>query len=183
MLRLPGRWWTSLSPARHRSACHDAAKASPRAAYQAICSRGADFGQVGFEPQQVPTTQEPAVYLNFSVPYQIVQVRRSGENRLPDGDVPPLGRRARQQVCPENPRKPATQRGGRFVGEHGSHGNWRRGWDSPPPSYKAKENSRLLRTPHPCVAGTCHSHNWYAGIRFSGTRSNQRNRSRLGPRV
>ena len=42
----------------------------------------------------------------------------------------PFPRRASQQVCPKNPRQPATQRGGRSGGEHGSHRNWRRGCGS-----------------------------------------------------
>jgi hypothetical protein len=55
------------------------------------------------------------------------QVRRSGEKRPPENDFRPSPRRVSQQVCPENPRKPATQRGDRSGGERYSHGNWRTG--------------------------------------------------------
>ena len=37
----------------------------------------------------------------------------------------------RSLACP-NPRKPAKQRGAPSGGEHGSYGNWRRGWDLNP---------------------------------------------------
>ena len=34
-------------------------------AYQVVRSRSTDFGQVGFEPQQGPTSLKPAFYLGF----------------------------------------------------------------------------------------------------------------------
>jgi hypothetical protein len=37
-------------------------EASP---YQSVRSRSTDFGQVGFEPGQVPTALKPAFYLGF----------------------------------------------------------------------------------------------------------------------
>jgi hypothetical protein len=58
--------------------------------------------------------------------YQIGQVNSFGEKGPPESDFPPSARGARQQGCPENPRKPATQRGARSGGEHVSYGNWRR---------------------------------------------------------
>jgi len=36
-----------------------------RNAYQSVRSRSTDFGQVGFEPEQVPTTRKSAFYLGF----------------------------------------------------------------------------------------------------------------------
>ncbi len=39
------------------------------APYQSVRSRGTDFGQLGFEPGQVPTALKPAFYLGFWVPY------------------------------------------------------------------------------------------------------------------
>jgi len=92
-------------------------------------SQSADFGQVGFESGRVPAALKPAVYLGFCVPYQNGQVRRSGENWPPESDFRPSPRWASQQVCPENRRKPVTQRGGRPGGERGSHVNWRRKCD------------------------------------------------------
>jgi hypothetical protein len=34
-------------------------------AYRSVRSRSTDFGQVGFEPGQVPTALKPAFYLDF----------------------------------------------------------------------------------------------------------------------
>ncbi len=71
--------------------------------------------------------RKPVFYLVFCVPYQSAQVRRSGENWPSESDFRASPRRASQQVCPENPRKPATQRGARSGREHGSYENWRGG--------------------------------------------------------
>jgi hypothetical protein len=54
------------------------------------------------------------------------KVRRQMASRE---SFPLLWRWVSPQVCPENPRRPATQRSGRSGGEHGLHGNWRRKCD------------------------------------------------------
>ena len=38
---------------------------APQRPYQSVRSRSTDFGQVGFEPEQVPTARKPAFYLGF----------------------------------------------------------------------------------------------------------------------
>ena len=110
----------------HLSSVDAPLSASPRVPYQSVRSRSTDFGQVGFEPGQGPTPLKPAFNLGFCVPYQNAQVSRSGEKWPPESDFRASECRGSQQVCPENPWKPATQRGVRSGGEHGSYGNWRR---------------------------------------------------------
>jgi hypothetical protein len=98
--------------------------------YRSVRSWSTEFGQGGFEPEPAPTALKPAFDLGFCVPHQNGQVRRSGENWHPESDFRPSPARVSQQACPKNPRKPATQRGLRSGGEHGSYGNWRRERDS-----------------------------------------------------
>jgi hypothetical protein len=74
----------------------------------------------------MPTAREPAFDLGFREAYQIGQVNRSGENWPPESHFGAFLRPAGEQPIAENPRKPATQRGGRSGGECGSYGNWRK---------------------------------------------------------
>jgi hypothetical protein len=112
-----------------------------------VRARSTDFGQVGCEPQQVLAVLKPAFDLEFSEAYLIGQVRRSGEKGPPESDFRPFPRPAGQQVCPENPRKPATQRGVRSGGECGSYGNWRRDRDSHHQYATRAVPARLLARP------------------------------------
>ncbi len=82
------------------------------------------------------------------------QVNRSGENWPPESDVRPSPRPASQQVCPENPRKPATQRGARSGGERDASGNWRRECDP----VQAVSLSRRCPTPFRSAVSTPNSH-------------------------
>ena|GEM_PF-2880984 len=112
----PYRAWWSRCGCRGRgwSAAGGGSQAGSRAVLRALAEKGLGF-------------YRPLAYIMaMEFEWDASQVRRSGENRPPESDFRAFLRGASQQVCPENPRKPATQRGGRSGGEHGSYGNWRR---------------------------------------------------------
>jgi hypothetical protein len=72
---------------------------------------------------------EVGLLRKFWSPYQSAKVRRSGEIHAPESDFRPFPRLARQQLCPENPRKPAPQHGVRKGRECYLYGNLRRECD------------------------------------------------------